>query len=1351
MRDAARSARIQTSREVAAGYKIDEFPIDIMGLNSTYMSNEEGEAIARDFMYPYLTKNGKNLEDMISQARKMNFLTYCNGTARYLEAEQAVIDLLIKDGFTEQEINSVLSQITVIPFAVESNFDEIKAKTITFIDSNDEEYGKEDKDLLYDVLGDKKHAIIQNGNHITYVYRGNGNHSVQEYLSDDNIVKPALSSVVTTALQNSLNGKETTTTDIIEMVTKYGDETKNIKDLLAEIDKSIGFETAPKYNMMESKIRLELEQAYSKLTNDPFTTTADVREQLLSIKEELKAYSEFVDNIENTPSQQSDGELKLEELDEVRAGIPNIENIRADEAPIKLQEDLAEKITPQNQNIDSHQNEEDYYKQIDDIIKNIDKKFKEYGENIGLSQIKKYLLSGNSAYISGEYRNAITSIPKEVVSKYIEEIDGLRTGVSNQVNVQTLNEDVIMATGTQSVDLSSIQNVIISNINSQISNLEATLNNIRNTLIQDASSLVNNITNRIKYINDLVTQKVKTFTTEQKSSFINKFTTIKQNFIDGANVLKTSMKETYDSIINLFNNLIENIKSKNVVDLDTQKQIYFDQITNAIEYMNVRFIENGKNLGYSQMYEYLQTGNPEYISRAYRDAITSIPREVIYEYFNMTNVNNNQLIMSYPQLRAAQIQQTQSFISSLKNIPSYISSLEEYSNYAYSKYVQFGVEKDFDVLNIREVLTNKYAAYRNVEMKCWGGVNNDVFFNIEIGNETFETPFSNSYKIYVPVEKNSFNSTVEDVFDYLINNNIASNNKIADIPRADGIVLRIYDYNDAMKVIDYINSNPNIPSNVQGIPLAMRYGKVSVAMDGMLSYNSTVIDVLSKYMNVARNPSISGFKNYVSDVLYIINVQRDANLLQNMFLNEWSENRNRFNNVYEYYANKLEVLKLLEYSLDENTRIEDYMKYCESNQNMDNVQKQVEHVYSILNQNERNIPEIQNIEDNNLQNQKIDSHQSEQVYYQQIDSAIKYMDKRFENYGRNKGIEQLKEYVRTGQSKYISREYRDIITAIPKETISKYVKEYDLNQANLVSSSNQQLSTFASLRKNQIQQIQSFINHMNNNRSNFYGNYIRYGVENFDVESIRSYLEQRYASVNNLFIKYWGSGGNYFMNFTIGKETNLTPFRNSYEIYVPVEVNSYNNTVIDVFDYLIKNNIASDNKIARTSRADGIVLRIYDYNDAMKVINYINSDSNIPSNAQGIPLAMRYGKVSLAMDGMLSYNSTVTDVLSYYMNIARNPSIMGFKDYVSDILYKINVERDANLLQNMFLNEWSENRNRFNNVYEYYANKLEVLKLLEYSLDENTRIEDYMKYCESNQNMDNVQKQVEHVYRILNN
>ena len=155
------------------------------------------------------------------------------------------------------------------------------------------------------------------------------------------------------------------------MVTKYGDETKNIKDLLAEIDKSIGFETAPKYNMMESKIRLELEQAYSKLTNDPFTTTADVREQLLSIKEELKAYSEFVDNIENTPSQQSDGELKLEELDEVRAGIPNIENIRADEAPIKLQEDLAEKITPQNQNIDSHQNEEDYYKQIDDIIKNL--------------------------------------------------------------------------------------------------------------------------------------------------------------------------------------------------------------------------------------------------------------------------------------------------------------------------------------------------------------------------------------------------------------------------------------------------------------------------------------------------------------------------------------------------------------------------------------------------------------------------------------------------------------------------------------------------------------------------------------------------------------------------------------------------------------------------------------------------------------------------------------------------------------------------------------------------------------------------------------------------------------------
>ena len=50
-------------------------------------------------------------------------------------------------------------------------------------------------------------------------------------------------------------------------------------------------------------------------------------------------------------------------------------------------------------------------------------------------------------------------------------------------------------------------------------------------------------------------------------------------------------------------------------------------------------------------------------------------------------------------------------------------------------------------------------------------------------------------------------STIAETYDYLVENNIVSYNSIAKNACADGIVLRVYDRQQAMQVLDFINEN----------------------------------------------------------------------------------------------------------------------------------------------------------------------------------------------------------------------------------------------------------------------------------------------------------------------------------------------------------------------------------------------------------------------------------------------------------------------------------------------------------------------------------------------------------------
>ena len=183
------------------------------------------------------------------------------------------------------------------------NTSDLKATTATFIDLNDNEITTSKTQFYQEHLQKQnrksRYGSLAHRNNVLYIYEGTGAHQVKEYLKDENIVKPALCSVLATFLENSIANEETdelipiSSSIVGKTLEVYADETKNPKDLLNTLDSTLSYGNTPRYTQGESKIRKELDMAYQKLqkTQDLLQLTERWR------KEKEQAVNSLINNI----------------------------------------------------------------------------------------------------------------------------------------------------------------------------------------------------------------------------------------------------------------------------------------------------------------------------------------------------------------------------------------------------------------------------------------------------------------------------------------------------------------------------------------------------------------------------------------------------------------------------------------------------------------------------------------------------------------------------------------------------------------------------------------------------------------------------------------------------------------------------------------------------------------------------------------------------------------------------------------------------------------------------------------------------------------------------------------------
>lgn len=129
--------------------------------------------------------------------------------------------------------------------------------------------------------------------------------------------------------------------------------------------------------------------------------------------------------------------------------------------------------------------------------------------------------------------------------------------------------------------------------------------------------------------------------------------------------------------------------------------------------------------------------------------------------------------------------------------------------------------------------------------------------------------------------------------------------------------------------------------------------------------------------------------------------------------------------------------------------------------------------------------------------------------------------------------------------------------------------------------------------------------------------------------------------------------------------------KDSIKLYLPVDASNIYEVSTKVLDYIIKEGIHIQAKIAKNIRSDVFVIRVLDKDKLDKLLNYINSlDYN--SKSKPNTFALNVGRVSITKDGMMSYNTVLAEYITEYLKSEREEvTLENFKKFMHKQINKI--------------------------------------------------------------------------------
>lgn len=144
-----------------------------------------------------------------------------------------------------------------------------------------------------------------------------------------------------------------------------------------------------------------------------------------------------------------------------------------------------------------------------------------------------------------------------------------------------------------------------------------------------------------------------------------------------------------------------------------------------------------------------------------------------------------------------------------------------------------------------------------------------VFLVIEnrgqMKDKNFYEDIRDSIKLYLPVDHSNIKEISTKVLEYIIEEGIHIQAKIANNMRSDVFVIRVLDKDKLDKLLNYINSL-DYNSKSKPNPFALNVGRVSITKDGMMSYsyNTVLAEYITEYLKSEREEvTLENFKKFM--------------------------------------------------------------------------------------------------------------------------------------------------------------------------------------------------------------------------------------------------------------------------------------------------------------------------------------------------------------------------------------------------------------------------------------------------------------------------------------------------------
>lgn len=255
------------------------------------------------------------------------------------------------------------------------------------------------------------------------------------------------------------------------------------------------------------------------------------------------------------------------------------------------------------------------------------------------------------------------------------------------------------------------------------------------------------------------------------------------------------------------------------------------------------------------------------------------------------------------------------------------------------------------------------------------------------------------------------------------------------------------------------------------------------------------------------------------------------------------------------------------------------------------------------------------------------------------------------------------------------------------------------------------------------------------NSDTFYSALTKYDLskeekEDGDIKNYFEYWQQHFKNKENLTC-FWTPQQHRFLQFRNSKGN----YGKEYKLYLSFSKDKIKENVDKIFEFIESNNMENYSKVADVIRSDAVVLRMTNKDDALKVMNFINNDPKLVSDAKLTnPFLMRNGVCGFGYDDSLSYNNTLCGLFEKYFKNAKennklnSVSLDDFKSF-SDQYYKDTFINCSNLKN--FNYDPKNFSDRFETDGEKLVNYQQVYALINSSLSNNLDFNSYSRFVEN--------------------